>query len=190
MNHSNPKALDFLRTRRSHPPSTLRAPGPDAAALEDLLTIAARTPDHGKLEPWRFIVLRDDSLDRLAPLVEAASAAAGNPAEKAAKHGSSFRVPVVVAVVFAPVESANIPEWEQFLSAGAVCLGLVNASLAAGFGASWLSGVASEPSFAQQHLGIAPNERIAGFIHIGSRGEATPPERPRPDIAAKTSYPA
>ncbi len=184
---ANPQALDFLRSRRSHPPALLTGPGPDDAALTQLLTLAARAPDHGKLEPWRFVVLRGAALERLAPLVQQASAEAGNIPEKARKHGDAFRVPVVVAVVFAPVTSDKVPEWEQFLSAGAVCLGLVNAALAAGFGASWLTGVAAAPEFARAHLGLTGDERIAGFVHIGNRGETAPPDRPRPDIAAKTT---
>ena len=91
------------------------------------------------------------------------------------------------AVVSSPVDSPKVPEWEQFLSAGAVCLGLVNAALAAGYGAAWLTGPAAQPGFAQAHLGLAPHERIAGLVHIGQRG-ATPPDRPRPDIASKTSF--
>ena len=184
---ANAEALEFLRSRRSHPPALLTGPGPDDAALTDLLTLAARVPDHGKLEPWRFIVLRDPALERLAPLVAEASTAAGNTPEKAQKHGDAFRVPVVVAVVFTPTASDKVPEWEQFLSAGAVSLGLVNAALASGYGASWLTGVASAPDFARAHLGLTGDERIAGFIHIGSRRDAPPPDRPRPDIAAKTT---
>ena len=184
---ANEQALEFLRNRRSHPPALLTAPGPDAATLTELLTLAARAPDHGKLEPWRFIVLRDAALARLAPLVAEASTAAGNPPEKAQKHGDAFRVPVVVAVAFTPVASDKVPEWEQFLSAGAVCLGLVNAALASGYGASWLTGVAADPAFAHAHLGLTEGERIAGLIHIGARPAAAPPDRPRPDIAAKTT---
>lgn len=187
MTQAHSAALDFLRRRRSHPPALLRGPGPSAAELDELLTIAARVPDHGKLEPWRFIVMRGAVLGRLAPLVEAASADAGNPPEKAAKHGNAMRVPVVVAVVSAPVTAAKVPEWEQFLSAGAVCLGLVNAALAAGYGASWLTGMASRPDFARKHLGVGEDEQVVGLIHIGSAGDNAPPERPRPDIAAKTT---
>lgn len=184
---ANAEALEFLRSRRSHPPALLTGPGPDDAALTELLTMAARAPDHGKLEPWRFIVLRGSALARLAPLVQQASADAGNTPEKAQKHGDAFRVPVVVAVVFTPTPSDKVPEWEQFLSAGAVCLGLVNAALASGYGASWLTGVASAPDFARAHLGLTGDERIAGLIHIGNRGPSAPPDRPRPDIAAKTT---
>lgn len=187
MTKSNPAALDFLRARRSYPPALMTAPGPSDDELTELLTLAARVPDHGKLEPWRFILLRGPVLERIAPLVEAASLAAGNLPEKAEKHGQSFGVPVVVAVVFSPVDSDKIPEWEQFLSVGAVCLGLVNATLASGFGACWLTGVATGDEFARAHLGLTGNERVAGLIHIGSRGDGAPPERPRPDIAAKTT---
>lgn len=179
--------LEFLGNRRSHPPATLRAPGPDSAQIANILTMAARVPDHGKLEPWRFLLIRGDALDRLAPLVEAQSATNGNPPEKAAKHGAAFRVPLVVAVISAPVDSQKVPEWEQFLSAGAVCLGLVNATLAMGFGASWLTGIAAQPDFARKYLGLTGAERIAGLIHIGSQGDTPPPERPRPDIAAKVT---
>lgn len=179
--------IDFLRTRRSYPPALMTGPGPTDDELLQLLTMAARVPDHGKLEPWRFIVLRGTVLERLAPLVTTASLAAGNLPEKAEKHGQSFAVPVVVAVVSAPVESDKIPEWEQFLSSGAVCLGLVNAALASGFGACWLTGVATAEDFARDHLGLGANERVVGLIHMGSRGDANPPERPRPDIAAKTT---
>lgn len=179
--------LNFLRARRSYPPALMVAPGPSDAELTDLLTMAARVPDHGKLEPWRFIVLRGAALDRIAPKIAAASLAAGNLPEKAEKHGQAFGVPVVVAVVFAPVASEKIPEWEQFLSAGAVCLELVNAALASGFGACWLTGVGTGDEFARAHLDLTGAERVAGFIHIGSRGAGEPPERPRPDIAAKTT---
>lgn len=188
MTQHNAAALEFLRKRRSHPPAVLDAPGPSVDELRDILSIAARVPDHGKLEPWRFIVLRGEALERLAPLVATASLESGNAPEKAEKHGQSFRVPVVVAVVSSPVSSDKIPEWEQFLSSGALCLGLVNAALASGFGASWLTGVATGDSFAKRNLGVRDGERVVGFIHIGSRGAADPPERPRPDIAVKTTY--
>ncbi|MDO5658033.1 MAG: nitroreductase [Paracoccus sp. (in: a-proteobacteria)] len=178
--------LDFLRTRRSYPPALLTGPGPDEAALNDLLAMAARVPDHGKLEPWRFVVIRGAARESIGAAVEQVSLAAGNPPEKAAKSRNAFKVPVVVAVVSQPKDSAKVPGWEQFLSAGAVCLGLVNAALASGYGASWLTGIAAEPDFARQHLGLAEGERIAGLIHIGTPGEA-PPERPRPDLAARVT---
>lgn len=185
--HTDPATLSFLRHRRSHPPKLLSGPPPSQRELLDLLELAARAPDHGKLEPWRFAVLGRDVLDRLAPLLADHVLSRGGDAAAAEKAASAFGSPVVVAVISAPVQHDKIPEWEQFLSAGAVCLGLVNASLAAGYGAAWLTGPATQQDFARTHLGISGSERIAGMIHIGQRGN-TPPERPRPDIAAKTVF--
>lgn len=187
MQEIDPATLSFLRNRRSHPPKLLSGPPPSDVELLDLLTLAARAPDHGKLEPWRFAVLGRAALDRLAPVLADHVGAQGGDAAAVEKARSAFDSPVIVAVIFSPVASPKIPEWEQILSAGAVCLGLVNAALAAGFGAAWLTGPAAQPDFAQAHLGLAPQERVAGLIHIGRRG-ATPPDRPRPDIAAKTAF--
>lgn len=186
MQYINPHALEFLRHRRSHPPALLSGPPPKDHELMNLLELAARVPDHGKLEPWRYVVLKRSALDRMAPALEEAALASGASPEKAAKIRSSFDSPLIVAVISAPQEHATIPEWEQFLSAGAVCLELVNAALAAGYGACWLTGPAASQDFATAHLGLKPNERVAGLIHIGRRG-GPPPERPRPDIEALTT---
>ncbi|MGX9356116.1 nitroreductase family protein [Roseobacteraceae bacterium S113] len=182
----NPAALDFLLTRRSRPAKTLTGPGPDRTALETLLTAAARTPDHGKLEPWRFIVLEAAALRRLGGEVRALADAKGlEPAEidKAALVYETS--PLAVVVVEAPKPSSKIPEIEQTYSAGAVCLALVNAGLAAGWGANWLSGWPSHE--APEIFGTRPGERIAGIIHLGTETSA-PPERPRPDLAAITTW--
>ncbi|WP_373946218.1 nitroreductase [Paracoccus marcusii] len=188
MDHRNDAALQFLATRRSHPPKMMTGPGPDPDQLADLLTLAARVPDHGKLEPWRFVVLGRQTLEAMAPLLRDAVLAAGQDQAAADKAASAMASPVIVAVVFSPVDSPKVPEWEQVLSTGALCLGLVNAALASGWGAAWLTGFAAlDQSFAQANLGIAAHERVAGLIHIGTRG-AQPPERPRPDIAAKTEW--
>lgn len=181
-------AWDFLARRRSHPPKTLTSPGPDRAALREMLTRALRVPDHGKLEPWRLVVMERAALDRLrAPLQAYVLARSGDEAA-AEKAASALASPVVVAVVFAPVDSPKVPEWEQFLSAGNVCLSLVNAALAAGWGAAWLSGpIAEDADFARLHLGLAPHERVVGLIHMGTP-TAAPPDRPRPDVTAKTVF--
>lgn len=187
MQHTDPETLSFLRTRRSHPPKLLNAPAPSRTELMGLLELAARVPDHGKLEPWRFVVLQRETLDRLAPVLAEHVAARGGDAATVEKARSAFASPLIVAVVSAPVDSPKVPEWEQFLSAGAVCLSLVNAALATGYGAAWLTGPAAEPDFARGHLGLHSGERVVGLIHIGQRG-ATPPDRPRPDVAAKTVF--
>ncbi|MTH76185.1 nitroreductase family protein [Paracoccus aestuariivivens] len=187
MQYSDPATIAFLRQRRSHPPKLLTGPPPARAELMNLLELAARVPDHGKLEPWRFVVLERDTLDRLAPLLAAYVAAQGGDEAAVEKARSAFDSPVIVAVVSSPVDSPKIPEWEQFLSAGAVCLELLNAALAAGYGAAWLTGYATQAEFANAHLGVSGHERVVGLVHIGQRG-TTPPDRPRPDIAGKTVF--
>lgn len=187
MKYLNVDALAFLRQRRSHPPKLLKGPAPDRQELTNLLELAARVPDHGKLEPWRFVVLERQTLDRLAPVLADHVAARGGDEAAVAKARSAFASPLIVAVVSTPVDSPKVPEWEQFLSAGAVCLGLVNGALAAGYGAAWLTGPAAQAEFATAHLGVTSGEKVVGLIHIGQRGD-TPPERPRPDIAAKTTF--
>lgn len=185
--HTSPETLSFLRTRRSHPPRTLSGPPPTRDELMALLELGARVPDHGKLEPWRFVVLERAALDRLAPLLADQVAAEGADAAAVEKARSAFDSPLIVAVVSSPVDSPKIPQWEQVLSAGAVCLELLNAALASGFGAAWLTGPAAQPAFARAHLGLEPGEQVVGLIHIGQRG-ATPPDRPRPDVAARTTF--
>jgi len=185
----NPAALDFLLTRRSRPAKTLTAPAPDRAALEPLLRAAARTPDHGKLEPWRFVVLERAALERLATMAVARGAALGIEADKIEKARTQFADShLAVAVVSAPKPSDKIPRIEQVYSAGAVCLALLNAALAAGWGANWLSGWAShDRDFIEGGLGLAPEEAVAGLIHIGTETTA-PPERPRPNLDAITTW--
>ena len=185
----NPAALDFLMTRRSRPAKTLTAPVPDRAAVETLLTAAARTPDHGKLEPWRFIVLTKPALQRLASQVPARGVALGIDPDKISKAQDQFgNADLAVAVISSPKPSDKIPHVEQVYSAGAVCLALVNAGLAAGWGANWLSGWASHDRvFVAEGLALAPHETVAGFIHLGTE-TSTPPERPRPDLNAITTW--
>jgi len=189
MPDARPDVLDFLLTRRSRPAKTLIAPIPDEAAVEVLLTAAARTPDHGKLEPWRFIVLQKPALDRLAKLTATRAAALALPAEKAEKAVGQFtNADLVIAVVAAPKPSEKVPEVEQILSSGAVCLSLLNAALASGWGANWLTGwMAFDREFLTQGLALSEPEFVAGFIHIGTEKTA-PPERPRPDLAKITAW--
>ena len=185
----NPQALEFLQTRRSRPAKTLTTPVPDRMELTDLLKAAARTPDHGKLEPWRFIVLERQALLRLASLVPESGTTMEIEPEKIEKMARQFSdAHLAVAVVESPKPSDKIPALEQTYSAGAVCLALLNAALAAGWGANWLSGWAShDRAFMTKALNLAPHERIAGFIHIGTETNP-PPERPRPDLSAITTW--
>jgi len=182
MPEANPAALSFLASRRSRPAKTLTTPVPDRAALEDLLTVAARTPDHGKLEPWRFIVLEAAALKRLADTIP--RHCADLDPERTAKLVAQFTTAdLAVAVVASPKPSDKIPEIEQTLSAGAVAMNLLSAALAAGWGANWLSGwISHDRTWREETLGLATHEWIVGFIHIGTERMA-PPERPRPDLA-------
>ncbi|AXT34763.1 nitroreductase [Phaeobacter sp. LSS9] len=185
----NDAALTFLLSRRSRPAKTLVAPAPDRAALMPLLRAAARTPDHGKLEPWRFVVIEKPAMARLADLTSKAGERLGKSAEDIAKARSQFELGhLAVAVVEVQKASPKIPAIEQTYSAGAVCLALLNAALAAGWGANWLSGWAShDAEFCAEAFGLRPHERIAGLIHIATEASA-PPERPRPDLDALTTW--
>ncbi|PID37389.1 MAG: nitroreductase [Rhodobacterales bacterium] len=189
MPEKNQAALDFLLSRRSRMSRTLVAPYPDRAQMEVLLTAAARTPDHGKLVPWRFIVLEGAALERLADLVEMRGAELEVDPAKVEKLRSAFAdAGRIVAVIEVPKESAGVPHIEQSYAVGAACLGLVNAALAAGWGAQWLSGWAShDAEFTRRGLGLAEHERVAGFIHIGTESKV-PSERPRPDLAEITEW--
>lgn len=179
----NEAALDFLLTRRSRPAKTLTTPVPDRDALMPILTAAARTPDHGKLEPWRFIVLEKPALMRLAGMIAPLADKLGIEETKVEKAYRQYAdADLVVAVVSSPKESEKVPQIEQVYSAGAACLSLLNAALAAGWGANWLSGWASQDrSFIEDGLGLAAHEEIAGLIHIGTERVA-PSDRPRPDL--------
>lgn len=185
----NPDALEFLLTRRSRPAKTLAEPVPDRATLETLLTAAARTPDHGKLEPWRFIVLAKGAMPRLAEVAQARGEALGLDPEQITKGRTQFdQGHLAVAVIEVQKPSPKIPALEQTYSAGAVCLALLNAALAGGWGANWLSGWPShDREFMQSALGLSDNECIAGFIHIGTETSA-PPDRPRPDLNTVTTW--
>lgn len=189
MLEAKPEVMEFLLTRRSRPAKTLGLPVPDRAALERILRAAARSPDHGKLEPWRFVVLERAALIRLAGLVTQAGARLGKSEEDIAKARAQYAdAHLAVAVIEVQKPSEKIPAIEMTYSTGAVCLALLNAALASGWGANWLSGWAShDRGFAEAALGLEGHERIAGLIHIGAETSA-PPERPRPDLEAITAW--
>lgn len=180
----NPAALDFLLTRRSRPAKTLGLPVPRPDQLIPILTAAARSPDHGKLEPWRFIVLEGAALRQLGEIARSRAADLGLEAEQADKGAQQFETGhLAVAVIEVQKPSDKIPALEQTYAVGGVCLALLNAALASGWGANWLSGWPShDRAFMTAALGLSEAERIAGFIHIGTES-SPPPERPRPDLA-------
>jgi nitroreductase len=185
----NPAALDLLLTRQSRPARSLTLPVPSRDQLTTLLTAAARVPDHGKLVPWRFIVLERGALDRLAALVPIRGEALGIDPEKIAKSTAQYRdADLAVVVVGCPRGTDRIPAIEQTLSAGAVCMTLLAAATAAGWGANWLTGwPVYDADFTGKGLGLTGEEWVAGVIHIGT-ASADFPDRPRPDIAAITTW--
>ena len=185
----NDAALEFLLSRRSRPAKAMTGPVPDKDALKTILTAAARSPDHGKLEPWRFVVLEKPALSRLADLAEERGKALGLDAEKCAKGRGQFdQGHLCVAVIEIQKPSEKIPPIEMTYSAGAVCTALLNAALASGWGANWISGWPShDREFVETGLGLSADERVAGLIYLGTE-TATPPERPRPDLDAITTW--
>lgn len=181
--------LEFLLSRRSVPVRMLATPTPDDATLTRLLTAAARVPDHGKLVPFRFAVLRKPAVDRLARITQDIGTAQGRDPEKLVKQAQAFLdAPMTVAVISTPRPDTPIPLVEQEQTAGLACLSLVNAAEAAGFGGHWLTGwMARDGDFLRAGLGLEPPATVAGFVHLGTpKGE--PMERPRPDIDAITDW--
>jgi nitroreductase len=174
-----PEVLRFLALRRSAPALTLAEPGPDAEQLGDLLRLAARVPDHGKLAPWRFVVMGGADKAAFAARLDAIAAARGDSA-LAAKLGKLKVPPLAVFVVSSPKPGA-IPAWEQQLSAGAVCTTLLYAALAMGYGANWITDWYSYDPDAAVILGLGADERVAGCVLLGTPREP-PLERERPDL--------
>lgn len=171
--------LRFLARRRSVSAMSLTAPAPTPEQQADLLRLASRVPDHGKLTPWRFVLLEGEAKSAFAARLEQIAMGRGDPV-LAAKLGKLKTPPLAIAVVCSPKPSA-IPEWEQILSAGAVCTNLLYGALAMGFGANWITDWYSYDPEATAVLGLAPEERVAGFLMIGSAKEP-PLERERADV--------
>lgn len=177
--------LDLMARRRSAPPLTMAGPGPDATELENLLTLAARTPDHGKLAPWRFIVFEGEARARAGEIfarVFAAKNPGANESQLDVERNRFCRAPLVVGVISCAAPHAKIPEWEQVLSAGAVCMNLTLAANASGFVSAWLTQWVAYDRDVLDGLGVRPDEKVAGFVHIGRRTTA-PEDRPRPALA-------
>lgn len=186
MHGMNRAVLDFLASRTSPPIQELREPGPDDGEVAEMIAIASRVPDHGRLQPWRFILYRGEARERVgALLADLAERREGPLAEGRRRQELTrfSRAPLVVGVVSSPRESPKIPQWEMFLSGGAAAMNLLHAANALGFKANWVTNWYSDLPEGRAILGLAPHERVVGFVHIGSHaGEA--PGRPRPEPAA------
>jgi nitroreductase len=178
-------ALNLLKTRRSVKPVELAGPGLSAAEVDTLLTVAARVPDHGKLVPWRFIVFEGEARLKAGEAIAQAFRSKfpdAKPEQVDYERRRLARAPLVVAVVSRAAPHVKIPEWEQVLSAGAAAMSLVFAAHALGFAANWITEWYAYDRAALDALGLAPHEKIAGFIHIG-RPAAPAQDRPRPPLS-------
>jgi nitroreductase len=175
--HASPQVLEFLALRRSTSATTLVEPAPRPAQLADLLRLAVRVPDHGKLSPWRFIVLEGAGKAACVARLEALSRDRADPALTAKL--AKLKIPPLAVVVVSSPKAGAIPEWEQRLSAAVVCTNLLYASLASGFGANWITDWYSYDPDATAILGLQGEERVAGVMLIGTPREP-PLERERP----------
>jgi nitroreductase len=180
-----PDAIELLKRRRSVKPADLTGPGPTAAEVADLLTIASRVPDHGKLAPWRFILFEGDGRTKAGERIAAVfreNYPDATADQIAFEKNRLARAPLVVGVVSRAAPHVKIPEWEQQLSAGAAAMNLVNAAHAMGFAANWITEWYAYDRRVLDALGLAPHERIAGFVHIGTP-PGPPEDRARPPLA-------
>lgn len=178
--------LQFLDARRSVPSKQLGEPGPDNATLLRMLASAVRVPDHGKLVPFRFIRIQGDARQALGERLAARTLHLDPDAADAVLEKDRARfshAPTIVTVVARLTAGHKVPEQEQLLTAGSVCFALLQAAQALGFGAQWLTGWMAYDDAIAATLGLAPNERVAGFIHIGTP-QREAPERDRPDPSA------
>ncbi|TRO96880.1 nitroreductase [Glycocaulis profundi] len=175
------ETLELLATRRSTLARNMTGPGPSPEEVDALIALGARVPDHGKLFPWRFIVFEGEARDRFGAILEAAlrQTEPDGPDERYRLERERFtRAPVVIAVISDVTDSPKIPEWEQILSAGAVCQNLLIGASAMGYAAQWLTEWYAYDDAARQAMGLTDSERVAGFVYVGTAAEA-PVERPR-----------
>ncbi len=184
-----PDALERLRTRRSVKALDLQEPGPNEGDLEKILETATRVPDHGKLGPWRLVTFQGPDRQAFGDILAARWQALypqANDAQISHERNRFLRAPVVIAVISQRQGEHKIPEWEQILSAGAVCQNLLVAASLSGYAAQWLTEWYTYDAHIQSLFQIGDHEDIAGFIYLGSAGEK-PDERPRPDLPSRVS---
>ncbi|TKT76804.1 nitroreductase [Aquamicrobium sp. LC103] len=176
--------VDFLLTRKSAPITELKEPAPSDEEIRTMLTIASRVPDHGRLAPWRFILYRGQAREAIGEKLADLAEKREGPLPEARRQQELTRfsrAPLVIGVVSVPRENPKIPQWEMFLSGAAAAMNLVHAANALGYGTNWITNWYSDTEEGRRILGLAPEERVVGFVHIGTfEGEAF--ERPRPEV--------
>lgn len=175
--------LRILKTRRSVSARFLEGEGPSSTQIEDILTIASRVPDHGKLAPWRFILIKGEARSKLGSALAGLLQSRGETSqEKLDLEFTRFiRAPLVVIVVSSAQDHVKIPLWEQYLSAGAVCMNLIWAATAHGFVCNWLTEWIAYDADARRLCGLEPHEQVAGFIYVGHSNQV-PTDRERPKL--------
>jgi nitroreductase len=181
--------IDFLSSRLSPPIHELKEPAPDDAEIGQMIRIATRVPDHGRLEPWRFILYRGDARNKVGEMLADLADKREGPLSEGRRQQEMARfsrAPLVIGVISSPKEHPKIPQWEMFLSGGAAAMNLVLAANAFGYGANWITNWYSDTEEGRRILGLAPHERVVGFVHIGTFAGSVP-ERPRADVAAVVS---
>ena len=181
-----PDLIDLLKTRRSVKPIEMTGPGPSADELETILTLGARVPDHGKLVPWRFIVFEGDARAKAGDIFAAVFKEQNLTAtadQVEVERKKFMHAPLVIGVVSRARPHVKIPLWEQELSAGASVMNIVTAANALGYAANWLTGWVAFDRSVLDALGLAADEKMAGFVHIG-RAKRPPEERDRPQLSS------
>ena len=186
--HESADTLALLARRRSTKVAHFIEPGPNSAEIDALIRLAARVPDHGKLGPWRFVVMEGEARGRAGEAIAAVIAGDEGVDELrlTAARNHFKRAPAVVMVVSTAAPHAKIPEWEQQLSSGAVCFSMLVAAHAMGYAACWLTEWPAYDARTRAALGLAEHERVAGFVYLGTAREQ-PTERVRADAGARIS---
>jgi len=182
--------LSLLLSRRSVVANNLGPPGPESGLLRQILTAAARVPDHKKIVPWRFILFEGEvraAFGEVLAKAYEASETDPSPVRLETEAARFLRAPVVVAVISKIKNQKAVPEWEQVLSAGAACQNLLTAANAAGFSGQWITEWYAYDESVRNALGLGEGERVAGFIYIGTAQEL-PQERDRPDLDEITTH--
>jgi nitroreductase len=189
LNINNPETLNLLMSRRSVKAKDMIGPGPDRETLEAILTAGLRVPDHGKLTPWRFIILEGEEREKLGDMIADALIKENNTSEKIAEKmkGYATQGPTLIIAVFSPSSERPIPIWEQWLSMGASCQNILIAATALNVASQWLTGWASTSSTVADGLGLSEMEQVAGFIFLGKQKDM-PDERPRPSLSDRVVF--
>jgi len=185
----NQNGIDFFLNRRSVSVKGLKGPGPRLEETLEIIQSSLRVPDHGKLEPWRLILIPEESKDRFIDIMVRRGQEISIDLDKLEKNKKNIlTAPLIVTVICSTKESLKIPEIEQTLSAGALCLNVLNNFLVRGWGANWLTGwMAHDRNFVEEAFNLGAEEFVAGFIYIGNYDEASP-ERPRPKVEDKVTW--